>query len=58
MEGELNFPSPLGPFTTDSFNWLVNRAGQKAKLPFQCHAHMRVVAVAGELVACANGAKQ
>jgi integrase len=29
-----------GPFTTDSFNWLVKRAGQKAKLPFQVHAHM------------------
>jgi integrase len=29
-----------GPFTTDSFNWLVKRAGKKAKLPFQCHAHM------------------
>jgi integrase len=29
-----------GPFTTDSFNWLVKRAGQKAKLPFQAHAHM------------------
>ncbi len=28
-----------GPFTTDSFNWLVKRAGRKAKLPFQCHAH-------------------
>jgi integrase len=29
-----------GPFTTDGFNWLVKRAGQKAKLPFQVHAHM------------------
>ena len=29
-----------GPFTTDSFNWLVKRAGQKAGLPFQVHAHM------------------
>ena len=29
-----------GPFTTDSFNWLVKRAGRKAGLPFQCHAHM------------------
>jgi type 1 fimbriae regulatory protein FimB/type 1 fimbriae regulatory protein FimE len=29
-----------GPFTTDSFNWMVKRAGQKAKLPFQAHAHM------------------
>ena len=27
-----------GPFTTDSFNWLVKRAGQR--LPFLCHAHM------------------
>jgi integrase len=29
-----------GPFTTDSFNWLVKRAGKKAHLPFQVHAHM------------------
>ena len=29
-----------GPFTTDSFNWMVKRAGQKADLPFQAHAHM------------------
>jgi integrase len=29
-----------GPLTTDSFNWLVKRAGQKAALPFQVHAHM------------------
>lgn len=29
-----------GPFATDSFNWLVKRAGKKAKLPFQVHAHM------------------
>ena len=29
-----------GPFTTDSFNWMVKRAGQKANLPFQAHAHM------------------
>lgn len=29
-----------GPFTTDSFNWMVKRAGQKAELPFQVHAHM------------------
>jgi len=29
-----------GPFTTDSFNWLVKRTGRKAKLPFQVHAHM------------------
>src|SRR6266566_4299411 len=29
-----------GPFTTDSFNWMVKRAGQKAGLAFQAHAHM------------------
>jgi type 1 fimbriae regulatory protein FimB/type 1 fimbriae regulatory protein FimE len=29
-----------GPFNSDSFNWMVKRAGQKAKLPFQVHAHM------------------
>ena len=29
-----------GPFTTDSFNWLVKRAGKKARFPFQVHAHM------------------
>jgi len=29
-----------GPFTTDSFNWMVKRAGHKAGLPFQVHAHM------------------
>jgi type 1 fimbriae regulatory protein FimB/type 1 fimbriae regulatory protein FimE len=29
-----------GSFTTDSFNWLVKRAGRKAGLPFQVHAHM------------------
>jgi integrase len=29
-----------GPFTTDSFNWMVKRAGQKARFPFQVHAHM------------------
>lgn len=29
-----------GPFTTDSFNWLVKRAGQKVRFPFQVHAHM------------------
>ena len=29
-----------GPFTTDSFNWMVKRAGQKAGLPFQVHSHM------------------
>jgi site-specific recombinase XerD len=26
--------------TTDSFNWMVKRAGQKAEFPFQVHAHM------------------
>ena len=29
-----------GPFTTDGFNWLVKRAGKKARFPFQVHAHM------------------
>jgi type 1 fimbriae regulatory protein FimB/type 1 fimbriae regulatory protein FimE len=29
-----------GPFTTDSFNWMVKRAGQRADFPFQVHAHM------------------
>ena len=29
-----------GPFTTDSFNWVIKRAGQKAGLPFQVHSHM------------------
>jgi integrase len=28
------------PFTTDSFNWIVKRAGQKAGLQLQAHAHM------------------
>jgi integrase len=28
------------PFTRDSFNWMVKRAGKKAGLPFQVHAHM------------------
>ena len=28
------------PFSPDGFNWLVKRAGQKARLPFQAHAHM------------------
>ncbi len=28
------------PFTTASFNWMVKRAGQKARLPLQVHAHM------------------
>jgi integrase len=29
-----------GPFSTDSFNWMVKRAGRKAHFPFQVHAHM------------------
>ena len=29
-----------GPFTPGSFNWLVKRAGRKARFPFQVHAHM------------------
>jgi type 1 fimbriae regulatory protein FimB/type 1 fimbriae regulatory protein FimE len=29
-----------GPFAANSFNYVVKRAGRKAKLPFQCHAHM------------------
>jgi integrase len=29
-----------GPFTTDSFNWMVKRAGRTADFPFQVHAHM------------------
>jgi len=28
------------PFSPDGFNWMVKRAGQKAGLPFQVHAHM------------------
>jgi integrase len=28
------------PFATDSFNWIVKRAGQKAGIEFQIHAHM------------------
>jgi type 1 fimbriae regulatory protein FimB/type 1 fimbriae regulatory protein FimE len=27
------------PFDRAGFNWLVKRAGRKAKLPFQVHAH-------------------
>ena len=27
------------PFSPDGFNWLVKRAGQRAGLPFQVHAH-------------------
>jgi len=29
-----------GPFSTDGFNWLVKRAGKKARFAFQVHAHM------------------
>jgi integrase len=29
-----------GPFTTDSFNWMIKRTGQKTSIPFQVHAHM------------------
>jgi len=28
------------PFATDSFNWMIKRAGQKAGLAFQVHTHM------------------
>ena len=28
------------PFTVPGFNWLVKRAGVKASMPFQVHAHM------------------
>ena len=28
------------PFTIDGFNWMIKRAGKKAGLPFQAHAHM------------------
>jgi integrase len=28
------------PFTIDGFNWIIKRAGKKAGLPFQTHAHM------------------
>jgi type 1 fimbriae regulatory protein FimB/type 1 fimbriae regulatory protein FimE len=28
------------PFTTESFNWVVKRAGKKARLPLKIHAHM------------------
>jgi integrase len=39
--GPFVFMSERGsPFTTDGFNWTVKRAAQKAKLPFQVHAHM------------------
>ena len=29
-----------GPFTTDSSNWMIKRAGQKISIPFQVHSHM------------------
>ena len=29
-----------GPFSSESFNWMVKRVGEKAKLPFPVHAHM------------------
>jgi type 1 fimbriae regulatory protein FimB/type 1 fimbriae regulatory protein FimE len=29
-----------GPFITDSFNWMIKRAGQKTSIPFQVHSHM------------------
>jgi len=29
-----------GPFTTDSFNWMIKRVGQKTSIPFQVHSHM------------------
>jgi integrase len=28
------------PFDRTGFNWMVKRAGRKAKLPFPVHAHM------------------
>ena len=28
------------PFSRDSFNWMVKRAGKKVGMPFQVHAHM------------------
>ena len=28
------------PFDRNGFNWMVKRAGKKAGLPFQVHAHM------------------
>jgi hypothetical protein len=39
--GSFVFVSERGaPFTPASFNWMIKRAGQKAGLPFQDHAHM------------------
>jgi site-specific recombinase XerD len=29
-----------GPFTTDSFNWMIKRTGQKTSISFQVHSHM------------------
>src|SRR5271155_5398555 len=29
-----------GPFTTDSFNWIIKRAARKISIPFQVHSHM------------------
>ena len=26
--------------STDSFNWMIKRAGQKISIPFQVHSHM------------------
>jgi integrase len=38
--GSFVFVSERGaPFTPASFNWMIKRAGQKAGLPFQVHAH-------------------
>jgi hypothetical protein len=28
-----------GPFTKDSFNWMIKQVGQKTSIPFQVHAH-------------------
>jgi integrase len=39
--GSFVFVSERGaPFTPASFNWMIKRAGQKAGLLFQVHAHM------------------
>jgi integrase len=41
QESRFVFVSERGaPFTTDGFNWIIKRAGRKAGLPFQAHAHM------------------
>jgi len=48
------FVTELGsPMTTDSFNWMIKRAGLKAKLPVRIHAHM-VRNAAGFLMANAG----